>query len=357
VLSVEAGVVGDESAVRNAKDVSTGVISASSVNTRSRWEATITVTEGTPSTTPTTPTAPSGHMVIGHVLVPSTSSGGSVVVSDYRPRLFGLGSLFENDPGPDYSADFIPGSGTELEVTPDTGLAVAVAAGSAVINGQRSFYGAQVLGLAAAPTGALHRWDTVYATPDGTLGVSKGVDTVVSLKTPGAVPTGAIALSQYNVTSGATAPTQFEDLRVREPYTGSHLQQGTVTAGNLQDPDAYMLVSPTGVTGTGYVEYDFQLKDSDGYDLARDQQFLLYITSDTFGVPADAITPTIVGSGTINNSGNDRYLITTDSNGLAEIRLTRTTGGVTNLLLRVEPVVQNGADRNRGAVSMDSTAV
>ena len=358
VVSVEASEVQDQSGVRVVKDVTTGVIAPASVNTRRLWSSTATITPGTASTSPAAPSAPAGHLVLGEVLVPSSSSGGPLVLSDLRPKIFGLGSNFENDPGADYAGDFIPGTSTELSVGPDVGLATAVVEGDAVINGQRSRYGAQVLGMAAAPTGALHRWDTVYASHDGTLGVSRGVDSITSIKLPGVVPANAIGLSQYNVGSGATAPTNFEDLRVREPYNGDRLREGTVTAGKLSDPDSYMHVAPTGTTGVNSVDLFFQVKDSTGNNVARAQQFLVELMSDTFGTPAHTMTVAVVGGkGTINNTGNDKHLVTTDVDGLATLQVSHSGGSVINLLLRVEPVIQNNADRFRGAVTIDSLAV
>ena len=107
----------DEADNRYFKDPSTGIVSVASVDTRRIFYGAVTVTKGTAGATPSAPATPAGHIKLAEALVPATA--GAVVLTDFRPRLH-FGQMATCVPPREYHTNYIPGSGTELQVTATT---------------------------------------------------------------------------------------------------------------------------------------------------------------------------------------------------------------------------------------------
>lgn len=364
VLSAQAGIVEDQPGVRQHKDVSTGMRSTKTFDLRALWSTSVTITEGTPATSPVAPSTPAGHIKIGEVYIPSSSSGGSIIIRDHRQRISHLGSNFSNDPGQDYQADWVPGSGSELATTPDVGLAVQVEGGAAVLGGQRNYYGTTVLGLAAAPTtSGLHRWDAVWVQGDGTMGVEQGSNTVSTINLYPTPPSGSMAVAYVNVAYGASTLSSGDitDLRVRQPYSGELLRDRTVAVEKLEEQTGYFDVSMI-TSGSGYVEYALQLRDLAGNALAR-EQYVEVVLLDGDMEQMDPLADARVDSATspkgsfVSTSAKSRVLLLTDTDGRVDVRIQRVAGSTISVLMRMGPTVWSGGDRHAGHPTFDSFSV
>lgn len=249
-VCIRAATIGDESASRNVKNPSTGVVSSTSVDQRLRLTSEVLVVAGTPAASPTSPATPAGYVAIGEALVPAVS--GAATWSDIRPVLE-LGHYFRGLPV-HAVGNYVPlGTSNELLVTAASpaAMAVYVTRGRAVINGISRFYRAAVyppLTVSAAHA-SLGRFDLVVARQNGTLDVVAGT---AGSGVPPAVPSNAIALAMITVAPTVTTITSGDitDLRAREPFVGTtHLQARSTSHSRLNEQTVKVALSAGAPSG------------------------------------------------------------------------------------------------------------
>lgn len=222
LVCIAPAVILDQSASRNVKNPSTGLVSSASVDQRQRLTSDVLVVAGTPNASPTVPATPAGYVALAEAAVPATS--GAAVWSDVRPVLE-LGHYFKGLPR--YATgNYVPlGEADELRVTAASpaAMAVLIGAGRAVINGISRFYKAQRVAVTASHA-TLVRRDRVVARQNGTITVEAGTaGSGIFPVEPANSTTLALIVIAATVTTIVSA--DITDRRHREPFVGStHLQ-------------------------------------------------------------------------------------------------------------------------------------
>jgi hypothetical protein len=344
LISLAPGTDDDESASRNVKNITTGVVASQTVDKRTRWLYTLTYTAGTPGASPSTPATPSGHIAVARIRVPAAA--GAVSVDDLRPRLQ-VAAGAASEPPEEYAANFVPGSSTELQVTENspTGMSVLVRDGEAVIQGKRYRYGRQSVTVTAAHA-TLERIDTIVADFDGTIQCLAG--------TPGgaaaSVAADQVSLATITIPAldAAITDSQITDTRERRPYdAGDHLRDDTVVAAHIgATTKPIRALLSAGAESSNAIAVTVTAQDADGTALTGAKTFLarLYSASMEPLAPADwSLAETGAGSG-LTTSGATGLIFDTGAAGTATITVTDDTAAFAGTVyLLVEPINQPGA--------------
>ena len=298
--------VDDQPATRNIKDPSTGALSTSSVNLRTRLAAELVIIPGTPSATPVDPVLPNGHLLVGRAEVPATA--GATSFRDARPLLV-EGTLMKGPPGaPAYLVDHVYpiGVGSELTVaeTAPVSTSAEVSPGRAVIEGVPRYYPRISLAFAAGDP-VDPRIDLVVANQSGALVVVAGVPAPAPVAP--AVPAKAVPLAEVLMPALATnvITANITDRRVRTWLDGDlALRLGSLSTQLLIQPAVVVAVVGTSSPDPDVRRVDFRAEHPDGsvWDGALPDVLVeIYEVDPAFSISALGVFT--------NTSGADRRMI------------------------------------------------
>lgn len=328
----------DESASVFVK--SGGSVSTSSLSTRTRWGYEVQVVEGTPASSPSVPSTPAGHVKIAECTIPAGS--GDVAVEDTRTELQ-LTKALASPPATEYHHNWVPGSGTELQVTAGTYPDVSIATGDADIEGRSYSFAADTLTLPTVD-GTYYVW----AAADGTFGAALTSDYSAYIGGPrlGAEREEVAAILATAVVDTSGGTVTVTDARWRAPYGTEQLEDGAVSEAKV----GFTVVRPQvtegawGMSGgNSTVNITVQLIDIEGNNLASQTCVLVELVDSSMAELPSGSWSLSVSTGTaISTVSRERLLVETDTTGLAELTAEYLSGPfVGTLYARVRPLEEN----------------
>lgn len=293
IVCVAPAYVDDQSATRNVKNPTTGVISSTSISQRRRYGYAYQIVTGTPAAEPSPPAVPSGYMEIGRARVPAGS--GAATWSDSR-RVLTFGNYFRAMPAY-VQEDHVPaGAASELLVAADSpaSMYLRVTAGRANINGTMRGYPNQRVQIATADA-TNPRIDLISALQSTNV-IQVTTGTPGSSPSAPSLPADSITLAEVAVGAAVSSISSGDitDTRVRQPFANASIQSRSLNHNKLEVRTALAKIISTGSTASNTRSFTVGVIRPDGSDLNADD-----------GAVSVEIRIAVAAAGTVSGAGYD----------------------------------------------------